>query len=155
MGMICLNEFGEIIEIKNDEAVVMVKRSSACGKCGACQMGSHQDEMVLTIPNKLDGEVGDYVELELASAQVLKASAITYLIPLIALLLGVVCGYIIAPSFGWNPEPAAAIAGILLTALSFVGIKALEPLFKKGHSFSPRMVNIIKPVRKGEDSNGK
>src|SRR5665648_116350 len=98
--MIYMNEYGEIIELKRDEAVVMVQRSSACGKCGACEMSRNQDKMKLTVANHLKGEVGDYVELELSSTQVLKASAITYLIPLGALFIGVAGGYILSPRYG-------------------------------------------------------
>lgn len=153
--MSVVNEFGEIVEVKNSEAVVMVRRSSACGKCGACQMSENQEQMLLTIPNPLRGEVGDYVELELASGQVLKASAITYLIPLGALILGVAAGYVFGPRFGFNPELAGSILGLLFTGLSFFGISAMEPLFKKGHSFSPQMVNLIKMTKKGDLDHGK
>lgn len=150
-----MNEYGEIVELKNNEAVIMVRRNSACGKCGACQMGSHADEMLLTIPNLLNGEVGDYVELELASSQVLKASAITYLIPLGALILGVAVGYIFGPDYGFNPELVGSILGLLFTGLSFFLIRAMEPKFKKGHNFSPQMINIIKMEQKGDLDNGK
>jgi sigma-E factor negative regulatory protein RseC len=150
-----MNEFGEIVEVRNNEAVVMVRRSSACGKCGACQMSENQEQMLLTIPNPLKGEVGDYVELELASSQVLKASAITYLIPLGALILGVTAGYAFGPRFGLNQELAGSILGLLFTGFSFLGIRAMEPAFKKGHSFSPQMVNLIKVEKKGEQDNGK
>jgi len=150
-----MNEFGEIVDIKNENAVVMVRRSSACEKCGACQMGSHSDEMLLTIPNVLKGEVGDYVELELASGQVLKASAISYLIPLAALVLGVAAGYLLGNAYNFNQELAGALLGLLFTALSFLGIRKMEPIFKEGHQFSPKMVQIIKRTKKGEDNNGK
>ncbi|HHY82315.1 MAG TPA: SoxR reducing system RseC family protein [Clostridiales bacterium] len=149
-----MNEFGEIVDIQEDNAVVMVRRSSACSKCGACQMGSHSDEMILTIPNVLKGEVGDFVELELASGQVLKASAITYLIPLAALILGVAAGFLLGGLYGFNQELGGALLGLLFTALSFLVIRALEPYFQKGHQFSPKMVQIIK-TKKGENDNGK
>lgn len=150
-----MNEYGEIIELKNNEAVIMVRRSSACGKCGACQMGPGSDEMLLTIPNILNGRVGDFVELELASSQLLKASAITYLIPLAALILGVILGYVFGPDYGFNPELAGSLIGLLFTALSFFIIRAMEPKFKKEHNFSPQMINIIKMEQKGEQDNGK
>ena len=76
-----MTEYGEIIEIKSDQAVVKVRRSAACGDCCACSMGTNPDDMLLTVPNALQGDVGDLVELELESVQVLKASAITYLFP--------------------------------------------------------------------------
>ena len=153
--MINLNEYGEIVSLQNGEAVVMVHRSSACEKCGACQMGAHADEMVLTIPNPLKGEVGDRVELELASGQVLKASVISYLFPLCALILGVAAGFLLAPRYGFNPELTGTLLGLLFTGISFLVIWRLEPVFKKGHRFSPKMVNIIKESRKGEQEDGK
>lgn len=150
-----MNELGEIVELKDKEAVIKVRRSSACGKCGACQMGSRSDEMFLTIPNTLNGRIGDYVELELASSQLLKASAITYLIPLAALILGVIVGYMFGPDYGMNPELAGSLMGLLFTALSFFVIRAMDPKFKKEHNFSPQMVNIIKVEQKGDHENGK
>lgn len=150
-----MTEYGEIVEIQNDQAVIKVRRSSACGNCGACSMGTHPDEMMLTVPNLLQGEVGDLVELELESSQVLKASAITYLFPLFALILGVAIGYILSERYGFNPELGGSLLGLLFTVFSFFGIRCLEPWFRKGHQFSPRMVQLIKKDRKGENENGK
>ncbi len=150
-----MNEYGEIIEIKDRDAVVKVRRSSACGKCGACTMGSRPDEMLITLPNPLKGQVGDYVELALPSGQVLKASAITYLLPLSGLIIGVAAGYILGEKLGFNPELGSAFVGLLFTILSFFGIRAMEPQFKKGNKFTPQMVRIIKRDMKGEGDDGK
>jgi sigma-E factor negative regulatory protein RseC len=148
-------EFGEIVDIQGNQAVIKVKRSSACGNCGACSMGMHTDEMMLTVSNQMQGEVGDLVELELESSQLLKASAITYLFPLFALILGIAIGFILGGRYGYNPELCGSLLGLLFTVISFFGIRALEPRFRKGHQFSPRMVQIIKKDRKGEDEDGK
>jgi sigma-E factor negative regulatory protein RseC len=112
-------------------------------------MGTHPDEMLLTVPNPLQGEVGDLVELELESSQVLKASAITYLIPLFALILGVAIGYVLGGRYGFN-QSWAVPCWVCCLRFSFFGIRAMEPRFRKGHQFSPRMVQLIKKDRKGE-----
>ncbi|HCS73893.1 MAG TPA: hypothetical protein DIW17_08465 [Clostridiales bacterium] len=149
-----MNEYGEIIELKSSNAVVKVKRNSACGHCGACSKGTLPDEMLLTVPNPLHGEVGDHVELELASGQVLKASAIAYLIPLLALILGVAAGYILGDKFSFNQELSACLLGLLFTILSFFGIRAMEPQFRKGHQFTPQVIQVIKLEKKGENEDG-
>jgi len=146
-----MTEFGEIVEIKKDQAVVKVRRSSACGKCGACSFGTNPEEMLLTVPNALQGDIGDLVELELESTQVLKASAITYLFPLFSLILGVAIGYLLGDKFDYNKELIGAFIGLLFTALSFLGIRAMEPRFRKGHQFSPRMVQLIKKHKKAKE----
>lgn len=150
-----MNEYGKIIAVEGNEAVISIQRSSACDRCGACEMGCHEEEMRLTVANSLNGKVGDYVELELSSRQVLKASAITYLIPLAALILGVAVGYWIAGRLSFNPELTGAFTGIGFTILTFYIIRAFEPMFKKGNKYSPQMINIIRNSMEGESQNGK
>ncbi|HZK34419.1 MAG TPA: SoxR reducing system RseC family protein [Bacillota bacterium] len=150
-----MNECGQIVQVDNGNATIKVKRSSTCASCGACGMGAHQEDMLLTIPNRLGGRVGDYAELELSSKQLIKASAITYIVPLSALIVGVTGGYILGPMIGLDPELTGSIAGLTLTVLSFLGIRLLEPRFKRGHNFSPQMVKIIDMETKGEDLDGK
>lgn len=150
-----MNEYGKIIKTNNGEAVISIRRSSACDRCGACEMGCREEEMLLTVPNILDGNIGDYVELELSDAQVLKASAITYLFPLVGLILGVAAGYLIAPLLGIDWELLGSITGIIFTVISFLIIRSLEPVFKKGNKYSPKMINIIRNSMEGDFDNGK
>lgn len=117
-------------------------------------MGAHQDEMVLTIPNRLKGKPGDLVELDLESATILKASAIAYLFPLAALLVGVILGYMLAYRVNGNAELFGAVGGILMASLAFLGIRMMEPIFKRRRKYSPQMVSIIKQFSKGDESNG-
>lgn len=150
-----MKERGQIIEVTEDGlAIVKIKRSSYCSSCGACNMGAHQDEMVLTIPNRLKGKPGDLVELDLESATILKASAIAYLFPLAALLVGVILGYMLAYRVNGNAELFGAVGGILMASLAFLGIRMMEPIFKRRRKYSPQMVSIIKQFSKGDESNG-
>jgi len=146
-----MKERGQIVDVKNGLAVVKIQRSSYCNSCGACNMGAHQDEMVLTVPNRLEGKPGDLVELDLESASILKASAIVYLIPLAALLIGVAAGYAIAQRLAANAELFGAIGGILLTVLAFVGIRMMEPVFSRQRKYSPQIVSIIQRFSKGDE----
>lgn len=150
-----MNEYGKIVKVNNNEAVISIRRSSACDRCGACEMGCREEEMLLTVPNTLNGNVGDYIELELSDLQILKASAITYFIPLGALLLGVLAGYLIAPLLGINWEILGSVIGIAFTAVAFLIIRSLEPTFKKGNKYTPQMINIIRNSMKGDYDDGK
>ena len=159
-----MDERGEIVALQDRNAVIMVHRSDMCGKCGACEMGEQAGEMFLTIPNRLHGEVGDFVQLELASGQVLKASAIAYVFPLFALILGVMAGILLGPRYGLNAELTASILGLLFAGLSFLVIRGMEPHFKKLQHFSPQMVSVArgskmgnqpKVSEKGDEGSGK
>lgn len=138
-----MKEIGEIIELEGNQAIVRIQRSSACGKCGACKFGASRDGMLLSTYNHLNGKPGDFVEIELESSSIVKASIIVYLIPLLGLIIGVVVGYFLAGFFNLDSGLLGAIGGILFTALTFLGIKAIDPLLKEKDTYSPKMVSII------------
>lgn len=150
-----MKEIGKVTQIDEGDATIIIQRSSSCASCNACSMGKNQNEMILKVSNELGATPGDWVELDLESISILKASAIAYIIPLIALLLGVAGGYGLAGKFSLNPEFLGALGGILLTALSFLGIKLMEPILNKKGDYSPKMISIINTSWKGEDRDGK
>jgi len=149
-----LKETGKVVSVEGRQAVVMIQRSPACEKCGACKFGYRSNEMLVTIPNHLGAKPGDQVELSLDSSQFIKASAVMYLIPLFALVLGVVTGYMTGDILGIERQLCGAITGIVFTALSFALIRAMEPRLKRSNQFTPQMVSILN-INKEENGNGK
>jgi sigma-E factor negative regulatory protein RseC len=143
-----MKELGEIVKLEGKQAVIRIQRSSACKQCGACQLGCHRDEMLLTIPNRLGGKPGDMVELSLDSVQVLKASAIIYLIPLLALIAGVALGYLFSRRISINSQLAGALGGLIFTTAAFIIIRTIDPLLRKNNNFTPRMVALLNGDRK-------
>jgi sigma-E factor negative regulatory protein RseC len=150
-----VREIGKVADIKDNTAIIKIQRRSSCGSCTACGMRKDQNEILLPVSNDLGAKLGDWVELELQSISILKASTIVYVIPLIALILGVIGGYAIAEQLSRDTELYGAIGGILLTILSFVGIRVMDPLFNTKGDYSPRMVSIINLSSKGEIEDGK
>lgn len=148
-----MTEVGEVVRTKGDMAVVRLKRSSACRHCGACGLGAGSDDMLLTLPNTLNAKPGDLVELSLGSGQLLKASAITYLIPLIALIVGVIVGYMLGEHMAVDQQLAGAIMGLVFTAAAFGIIRALDPVFRRSSHFIPRMVSILTNSENINDKN--
>lgn len=138
-------ESGVVVEVDNEIATILFKRSSACAKCGACGLTANQTDMYLKINNNLGAEVGDVVQVETNTSSVLTASVIVYVIPLIFLVIGVGLGYYIDITFKLlqNPDALGAIFGIVFVAVSYLGIKAFEPKFKKNKSFLPKMKEIL------------
>ncbi len=150
-----MKEVGKITEINDKVATIRIQRKASCGSCTACGMGKNQDEMFLKVPNVLNAGLGDWVELDLEAVPIVKASIIMYLLPLVALILGVWLGYVLADKFSGNAELYGAVCGILLTILCFIGIKGLDPIFNKKGDYSPKMVSIINLYSKGENADGK
>ena len=138
-----LKEIGKVISVEGRQAVVQIQRSSACDRCVACKFGYRSNEMLITIPYLLDAKPGDQVELSLDSTQFVKASAVMYLFPLLALVLGVLIGYLTGDMLGIERQLWAAMTGIIFTVLSFILIRAMEPRLKKSEQFTPQMVSIL------------
>lgn len=138
-------ESGIVVEVDNGIATILFKRSSACAKCGACRLASEEENMYLKINNNLGAGVGDVVEVETNTSSVLTASVIAYVIPLIFLIIGVGLGYYIDNMFKLlnNPDALGAILGIVLVAVSYLGIRAFEPKFRQNKSFLPKMKDIL------------
>lgn len=149
-----LKEYGIVLKLENGNAVVGIKRNSACSSCGACELGSNHSQMYLTLENTVNAKPGDTVEIELPASQFLKASTILYLIPLMALILGIILGYYIGVYLNLNAETFGAITGIIFTIFTYMSIRRLEPKFKKDSDLNPKITNIYEGM-KGENDNGK
>jgi sigma-E factor negative regulatory protein RseC len=107
-------EIGEVIEVKEPYVVVRLIRSEACGKCNACSVGLQSTEMILEAENRCDAKLGDQVEI-----------FIMYVIPLFALMAGLVIGYMI-----FENELLIFGIGILMMATSYILIRMNEKRFK-------------------------
>ena len=100
-----------ITEIKNDTvATVTVLRKSACSACSARHACGSAKKTVSTVNNKIGAKVGDTVEIEVPSENVLGYSALVFLAPvLLALVL-----YMIFAPMGEAYGIITAMAGFIL-----------------------------------------
>lgn len=126
---------GTVVALENDVAVVRFQRSSMCAHCGAC-MTAGEHEMEARVKNALAASVGDRVSVELSGKKVAGASMIAYLIPLSALLAGVLVGSLIS-------DIAAIAGGLVCCAAAYLVLRVLDRRFQRMQSFQPRMISII------------
>ena len=139
-------ETGKVISINGDIARVLIARHTACGDCGACQVGKDNLNMVLTTENTIDAQLGDDVQIELNTENFLFASFILYGIPLLALILGISSGYYLFKKLGYEDgitQLVAFVSGIVLLAMSYLMIKNNEPKIEKMKIFKPRLIKVI------------
>lgn len=96
---------------ENGTAQVLCVRESACSgdchKCSGC--GIAKEAVVLTAANPIGAKRGDLVKVESASAPVLKAAVVLYILPLILFFLG----YALGSALG-NLEPWIGGMGFVL-----------------------------------------
>jgi len=144
-----MRQCGTIISTDGDRAKVVLQRHSACGDCQGCRWGDEDMKMEIEAINSIRAKAGDRVEIDMENQNVLAAAFIAYMIPLIALIAGVVLGSLILDKIGVTQykEIGSGIIGLVFTAVSFILIKTKENSFKSNKDF----VAVITAV--SEESN--
>lgn len=139
---------GHIIEsLGPNRAMMKMKRMSACAQCGKCKSlgDSESDEIVVEVENSIGAEVGDYVEVSMDDINILQATALVYILPLIGLMLGVFITYFVMIKLGKAniAEITGGIVGIATMMLAYFILKANDEKFKDSEKFLPRVVRIL------------
>lgn len=130
-----MKQYARVISKTNAKKVeVMVQKHSACGKCGKC---SSDDNLVLTLQNSLNAEIGDIITIEMKGSSILGAALAVYLLPLLALIVG----YLGAGYLGLETEIAKIGLGGLLFFLSFLGARKLGE--QKQEDYRAQMKEIV------------
>jgi len=91
-----LKESGTVVSIAGNRAKVSIMRSEACGHCPAKNMCSTAsgNVNVLEVDNSLGAEPGEKVIIEVQPKTLVKASALLYLFPAVAMVAGATTGWL-------------------------------------------------------------
>lgn len=110
---------GTVESIRNQNVYVKVIREEACAHCKMCTTGINEGkECVIEAVNKCGAKVGDIVEIDVENNYFLRATAIMYGIPLIALMIGI--GVSLAILHANSVKEAELISAFI--GLGFTGI---------------------------------
>ena len=141
-----MNQQGYIVEIVDSvTAKLKLKRHFACASCGKCATTSEEKYIIVEADNTIGAKVGDRVEVNMETVNVLKAAFIAYTIPLLALLLGTVGTFygLKAINITNNVEIISGGAGLIFTTLSFLILKKNDKKFRESKEYIPIVIRII------------
>ena len=110
-----------IISISNETAIVAVSRTVACARCAAgkgCGAGllsgkSKPVNLEVPVPETLNLQVGDKVNLELSPDSLLRASFLVYGLPLIGVISTLILGRLFAGPLSDGYAVGLAIVGLV------------------------------------------
>ncbi len=125
---------GRVVDIKGGLLSVCFERPEACQHCNQCGTAHHTFIEVAG-----DAQLGDFVDIEMPDAQVVRASMLAYLIPLVGLLVGMMLGSVLFVS-----ELVWAACGIVMMALSALALWRYDKYLRKQKQWQPRLVAINK-----------
>lgn len=142
-----MNQQGFIIDIvDNRTAKLIMQRHSACASCGKCsKLSSECQDLVVEVDNSIGAKKGDHVEVSMESVQVLKATMLAYLVPLIFLLVGTILTYYILDliKFSGPIEVISGVVGLICTGISYLLLRKNDDKFKQSREYIPRITKII------------
>lgn len=121
-------QIGKVESVKNKNVFVTVIREEACAHCQMCTTGINEGKKcTIEAVNKCDAKVGDTVEIDVQSNFFLRATAIMYGLPLVAMMVGIGVSLAILESIQVsNAEIISAVIGLVLTALVYLTINKRE-----------------------------
>jgi len=136
---------GRVVEVKGKKARVALLKHSACGNCGACHVGDENMKIDIEAINEVNAKVGDIVEIDLETPNVLMAAFIAYGIPFFALILGIYGGTKLLELLRVNEniEVYSFSIGVVLLVISYFAIKMNEDNFKRSKKYYSKIIKII------------
>lgn len=131
-----LTKTGVVKAVDEAIAVVITRLDPGCESCqakDACSsLGGTGANVEVRARNTAGAQVGDVVTIGLRSASLLKVSFLVYMVPVLALVGGILLGSLVAKLFSLNENVlVGALSGVALVG-SFIWVK------KKGDKFSER-----------------
>ncbi len=123
---------------------ICFERPDACNGCRGCSKGMLPKHELLTVFG--EAEVGDIVDVEVPEAQVLKASALAYAVPLCTLLIGLIGGYALG-----CPDILCVVLALVGLALGYAIGRASELRLRKLSRWRPTVVAVRKMETPGNE----
>ncbi len=140
-----ITKTGVVKAIQGRIAVVVTEHEPECESCSvkdACSfLGGGGANMEVRARNTAGARVGDTVKISLQGSSFLKATFLIYMVPILALLGGALCGYVLARFFSVNENFFAGVLGVFGVLGSFFWLKKKGKELSERQEFTPEIVS--------------
>ena len=143
-----MEQVGSVVDIKDDIAVVVVRRHATCGKCGGCGVAvAGSGDNYIEAQNVVNAVVGQTVKVATDTSNVLRASFVVYIVPMLFLLVGIWLGQVIDGQFGVFAR-FDIILGITFLVGSFLVVRGYDSKMAQGEN-PASVIEIIEEPNTG------
>ena len=121
-------QIGRILSVNKGMAYMEVTRKGACGTgCASCSSSACESKSeFISVPNDLNAEAGDKVELYVNDHYVLNSIYTVYGIPLVAFLALIFIGQFLIPATVANRDLYIFALGALSFIISYMVLKKVD-----------------------------
>ena len=146
-----LTKTGVVKAVDGITAVVVTKLDPGCESCkakNACSsLGGTGANVQVRARNTAGAQAGDVVTIGLRSASLLKVTFLVYMVPILALLGGIVLGYFLAKLFSVDENILVGILAGLALVGSFIWVKKKGDKFSERQEFVPEVISKQSPTK--------
>jgi sigma-E factor negative regulatory protein RseC len=136
-------ETGRVAKTQNGKAIVEVEKGTACAKCHAgCVCDFGKSIMVVEAEDPIGVRENEIVQLSIPRGSALRASFVVYVIPLVALIAGVLVGEYLGMTFGVK-DVLAILGGFGFLGLSLIFVRYYNNIFKQNLKNQPVITKVI------------
>jgi len=133
-----MKEEGRVTKVEENLTQVEIEKKSTCRACGLCSMRG-KNTMMAEADNSIGAKVGERVRIEIPSSIILKGAVLFYILPLVALILGMALGIKIT-----KHQTGGLILGFSFFISSFIIIWLYDKKRKAQNIYRSRITRIIK-----------
>ena len=126
---------GKVVAVKGSQIQVCFQRPEMCAHCKMCETGLKEDGTVITLNGHAN--IGDTVDVYLPEKQLLRHTAAAYLIPLLALLLGLLLSSLMDFS-----EALQAVTALAFTGLGLLCVRLYDRFLSEKKNALPSVVAV-------------
>lgn len=138
-----MREQGRVITVHDGSVDVQMHVSTACGGCSVCSRNSGCETVMQDVRDTLGATVGDVVEVVIPDIIRSRAAIAVFIVPVAALLVGHLAGFLLGRSLGHNPDLCGLITALASANVALVGVRLAERRLKGNARFSPRVDAIL------------
>ncbi len=138
-----MREQGRVITVHDGTVDVRMETSSAaCVSCGACSQ-SEGETIMHGVADTHSATVGDTVEIEIPDSVRSRAAIAVFVVPVVALVLGYLAGFLLGGWLGAEPDIAGLLGALTSGNIAVLGVRLAERRLGRNERYSPRVSAII------------
>lgn len=151
-----LTKTGIVRGIEGRMALVVTRMESACEGCkvrDTCStLGGGGANVEVRARNTVGAEAGDVVTISIRSSSMLKASFLVYMVPILAMVGGIVLGHLLSGVISVDKNVLVGLFGLLAFSGAFVWLKKKCDKLSGKKEFIPEIISKKTP-QKGDTTH--
>ena len=146
-----ITKTGVVKAVQGHMAVVLTRLEPECESCkakDACtSLGGGGANAEIKVRNTIGAEAGDLVTIAMKGSSLLKASFFVYMLPILALIGGIVLGHLLSELTALDKNVLVAFFGLLAFSGTFIWLRKKGDKISSTQEYIPKIISKKTPQK--------